>query len=127
MRYSNRVSRPLFCKAFGFAVLMAGLSFSGCGSRDSGGPKPTNSQGSGGNPITAPVDYLGAVGKAHKNAGKLADIGLKQAIGQFYAVEGRFPKELNELVTEKYLPSLPPPPAGKTYIYNSSNGELRLE
>ncbi len=77
--------------------------------------------------MTAPADYLGAVGKAQKNAAQLADIGLKQAINQFHAVEGRYPKDLQELVTENYLPSLPKAPAGKRYIYNPSNGDLRLE
>jgi hypothetical protein len=45
-----------------FLSLTAGLLLSGCG--DSGGSsasKPTNA--SSGNPVTAPVDYLGAVAK----------------------------------------------------------------
>src|SRR5512137_366413 len=110
MNCSVRVSRPGIIKAFGYIILLAGFLFAGCKKSDSGAGQ-TNTTG---NPLTAPADYLGAVGKAHQSAVKLVDtVGLKQAIGQFFAVEGRFPKDLTELVAQKYLPSIPQPPPGK--------------
>ncbi len=124
MNCSVRVSRPGIMKASGLIVLLAGLLLAGCKKSDSAAGQ-TNTTG---NPLTAPADYLGAVGKAHQSAVKLVDsVGLKQAIGQFYAVEGRFPKDLNELVTQKYLPSVPQPPAGKKIIYDPKTGDVKIE
>ncbi|MEY2410550.1 MAG: hypothetical protein QOF48_3220 [Verrucomicrobiota bacterium] len=110
--------------------LMAGLLFTGCNkenSADSNKSKPHRSSTSGGNPITAPVDYLGAAAKAHKTAtAKVAGAGLDQTIKVFYAQEGRFPKDLNELVSPEYLNAIPPPPAGMRYDYNAKTGELKV-
>lgn len=104
---------------------MAGFLFAGCKK----GPDAAGStNASSGNPITAPVDYLGAVGKAQRSATKVIDtVGIKQAVGQFFAVEGRYPKDLNELVTEKYLPSVPKPPPGAKLVYNPTNGDVKVE
>jgi hypothetical protein len=113
-------------KRLSFSLGVAGLLFSGCEQKQSGGSSTTNAQGSSGNPITAPVDYLGAAAKAKQSSQKVvANVGLSQAVKQFYAVEGRFPKDLNELVTKEYIPSLPSPPVGMKYQYNPSNGDLK--
>ena len=124
MNCSVRVSRPGIIRTSGFLVLLAGLLFVGCKKSDTDAGK-TNTTG---NPLTAPADYLGAVGKAQKSAVKVVDsVGLKQAIGQFYAVEGRFPKDLNELVTQNYLPSVPQAPVGKKIIYDPKTGDVKIE
>lgn len=103
---------------------MAGLFFSGCGKEDA---KPAPSSTSGGNPVTAPADYLGAVAKGHKTANvKVVSAGLDQAIKLFYTQEGRFPKTLNELVSPDYLSAIPAPPAGMKYAYNPTNGVLKV-
>ena len=103
---------------------MAGLLFAGCKKEES---KPAPSSTSGGNPITAPVDYLGAIGKAKQKADKtVASAGLDQAIKMFYAQEGRFPKTLNELVRPDYLNAIPPPPAGMKYSYDPTNGVVKV-
>ena len=87
----------------------------------------TNPAASGGNPLTAPVDYLGAVGNAQKVAEKTADLTtLNQAIRLFHASEDRYPKDLNELVSEGYLPRLPTPSAGTKLFYNPARGEVRI-
>ena len=87
----------------------------------------TNQAATGGNPLTAPVDYLGAVGKAQKVAAKTADlISLNQAIRLFHASEDRFPNDLNELVSEGYLPRLPTLGAGTKLSYNPARGEVRI-
>ena len=82
---------------------------------------------SSGNPLTAPVDYLGAVNQARKTAIKTIDqAGLNNAIQQFYAVEDRYPKDLNELAAKNYVPSVPEPPPGSHFVYNPATGELRI-
>lgn len=106
-------------------ILVAGFTFLGCGKKD--GPTEYKSSTSGGNPVTAPVDYLGAVSKAKKNAEKTIDtVGLKQAIQAFYVTEGRYPKNLNELVGPSGLSSLPKPPAGMKFNYNPANGDIKV-
>ena len=105
---------------------VAGLLLSGCEQKQSASDSSTNARTSSGNPVTAPVDYLGAAAKAKQSSHKVvASAGLSQAIKQFYAMEGRFPKDLNELVTKEYLPALPSPPVGMKYQYNASTGELK--
>ena len=107
-------------------MLMAGALLSGCG--DSSSSPPANGAGSSssGNPVTAPVDYLGAVGKAQKSAGKVvASAGLTQAIQMFQGQEGRFPKSLSELVPN-YVDKIPAPPAGMKYVYNPADGTLKV-
>lgn len=114
-------------KVFTTLPLMAGLLFAGCQKDESKDSKPAPSSTSGGNPLTAPVDYLGAAAKAHKTATtKVAGTGLDQTIKLFYAQEGRFPKDLNELVRPEYLNAIPPPPAGMKYVYNPQSGEIKV-
>lgn len=106
-------------------VLVAGFAFLGCSKKEE--PTEYKSSTSGGNPVTAPVDYLGAVVKAKKNAEKTINtVGLKQAIQSFYVTEGRYPKNLNELVGPSYLSSLPKPPAGMKFNYNPANGDIKV-
>jgi hypothetical protein len=72
------------------------------------------------------VDYLGAVSKAQQSAQKVAStVGITQAIQQYYTVEGRYPKTLNDLVSPDYLSRLPDPPPGMRFDYNPATGEVR--
>jgi hypothetical protein len=106
-------------------LLVAGLFFVGCKEK-SAPQQTTNAASSGGNPITAPVDYLGAVGKAQKTATKtVTSAGLQQAIQMFYAEEGRFPKDLNELVPGQ-IHKVPPAPVGMKYDYDAKAGTLKI-
>ncbi|MBI2947313.1 MAG: hypothetical protein HYY23_06685 [Verrucomicrobia bacterium] len=110
-------------------ILAMAVSLAGCGKKDAAptAAKSTNPPSTSGNPLTAPVDYLGAVGKAQKLATKTVDLtSLNQAIRQFHAGEDRFPKDLNELVAEGYLPRLPAAPPGTRLEYNAARGEVRL-
>lgn len=78
-----------------------------------------------GSPLTAPLDYVGAVGKAKKSSEKKLNLAnMQNAIKQFKAVEGRYPKALNELVTEGYFPRPPRPPRGMRYVYNPKTGQV---
>ena len=102
-----------------FAFLAAGLVICGC--------SPEGEKSSSGNPLTAPADYVGAAGKAKNKAdASLSTVGLKQAIQLFNAQEGRNPKNLQELVSKGYLPSVPAAPTGQKFQYNPSTGDLKL-
>jgi hypothetical protein len=108
-----------------FLILVAGFFLAGCKKEER--PKPAASSTSEGNPITAPVDYLGALSKGQKTANKtLKAAGLQQAIQMFYAQEGRFPKDLSELATPDYLGVVPPPPFGMKYDYDPATGALKV-
>src|SRR5258708_4069120 len=108
------------------ALLMAGFVLSGCGdsAKNQAKSSPSNSSG---NPLTAPVDYLGAAAQAQKKAVTTVDtVGISQAIQMFYAQEGRFPKNLNELVGPDYLSRLPAPPAGMKFNYDPATGRFNV-
>jgi hypothetical protein len=109
-------------------LLLGGLALSGCGKKEEKSTaSSTNENNSTGNPLTAPVDYLGAVAKAKKSAEKTVEtVALNQAIQQFSAAEGRYPKDLNELVTEKYLPKIPAAPYGMKIAYDAAKGEVKV-
>ena len=108
-------------------LLLAGLALAGCGNKEGKSTASATNGNSSGNPITAPVDYLGAVAKAKKSAETTVEtVSLNQAIQQFSVAEGRYPKDLNELVTEKYLPKLPEPPYGMKIVYDATKGEVKV-
>ena len=110
---------------FNISFLVAGLLFGGCQKHEST-PKATNTSDSVGNPITAPVDYLGAVGQAQKSATRtVSTVGLQQAIQMFQAEEGRLPKDLKEL-SPNYLGQIPPPPVGMRYSYDPKTGVVKV-
>jgi hypothetical protein len=88
---------------------------------------PSTPQDPSGNPLTAPVDYLGGLGKAKHSAQRTVDLAnVSRAVQMFYASEDRYPKDLKELVTEGYLPQAPVAPPGMRLIYNPSSGEVRI-
>lgn len=111
--------------AGGVAVALA-LAIAGCGRKEANpSPKTTNTATTG-NPLTAPADYLGAVGQAQKYSAKAVDLAsVSKAIQMFHASEDRFPKDLNELIKEQYLPVLPQLPTGMKYSYNPTNGQVK--
>ncbi len=113
---------------------LTGLALAGLGLLAGCGRSPdktatsgqTNPAASSGNPITAPVDYLGAVGQAQKQAARVVElVQIQQALRQFHAAEGRYPKDLQELVKEGYLPALPRLPRGYRIEYNPASGQVR--
>ncbi len=120
-------------------VLMMGCSLGvvGCGSKKdaaagekAAGTEPAGKTSPGvssGNPLTAPVDYLGAVGAAQKQAARVADLTPVQlAVRAFQAGEDRMPSNLQEIVTEGYLPKLPTPPRGMVLAYNPGTGQVKF-
>jgi hypothetical protein len=104
----------------GLLVLAIGAWAVGCN-------KNPSSSGSSGNPLTAPVDYLGATVKAQQSATKTIDlVSVNQAIQLFNAQEGRNPKDLDELVTSHYLGQLPTPPHGMKLDYDAALGKVTM-
>ncbi len=109
-------------RVFLLAVVTA---LAGCDQKSSS--TSTAPGGSAGNPMTAPADYVGAMGKAQNLAVKTADLSsINNAIQQFSAAEGRFPKDLDELIAMKYFPRLPAPPPGMQYVYDATTGKAGL-
>jgi hypothetical protein len=112
--------------------LVAATLMTGCG-RDSAGSSPapaaTNatSQSDAGNPATAAPDYLGALGQAKTFSEKQVDLAyVRQGIQMFQVSEGRYPRDLQELVPN-YIGKIPPAPAGCKISYNPANGEVKVE
>lgn len=105
-----------------------GLALGACSKKEAAvAPNPTNEQAATGNPITAPVDYLGAIAKAKKFSEKTIDVtSINQAIQLFYAQEDRFPKNLEELASKHYIGSVPPAPTGMRWDYNPQTGQLKM-
>ena len=108
-------------------VVAIGLLLAGCSKKQNNATASTRTnESASGNPITAPVDYLGAVAKAKHFSEKSIDTSsLIHAIQQFYTEEDRFPKDLQELVTSGQLAAVPPPPAGMRWGYNPQTGQVR--
>lgn len=107
---------------FAIACVLLG----GCGKKDTA-QKNLLTNNSSGNPITAPVDYLGAVNQGRKFAIKKIDlVQVQNAINFFNANEDHFPRSLDEVVAKHYLGSLPELPPGSRYAYNPQNGEVKV-
>ena len=115
--------KTTFCIAAAVAMLLLG-----CG-QDSNKPASgsTNASGSSGSVLTAPVDYLRAAGNAQKSAIKTVDTAsLNRAIQMFNVEKWRNPKDLNELVQEKFIPQIPPAPAGMKLVYDADSGKVSV-
>jgi hypothetical protein len=105
----------------------AGLLLSGCGecSNPSGGA--TNGAAGASSPLSAPADYVGALGKAQQSAVKTVDTtSLNQAIQLFNVDQGRNPKDLNELVQKKFIPKIPDVPRGTKLEYDATAGAVKV-
>jgi hypothetical protein len=110
--------------------LVAGFFLTGCGnSSSSTGPAATNTpvtNFANGNPVTVLPDYIGVVGQAQKYSVKQIDLAqLNQAIQQFNAAEGRYPKDLQELIPN-YLAKVPQVPAGYQISYDPATGKVKV-
>ena len=81
-----------------------------------------------GNPLTAPVDYLGAVNKANKFANKSIELAqANKAMQEFKITEGRNPKDLAELVSAGFLAQEPKAPYGMEVKYDAQTGKVTIQ
>lgn len=88
---------------------------------------PESKQSADGSLATAPVGYLAAAGKAGQSMEKQIDAdALNKQIELFGAQEGRYPIDLNELVTKKYLSKIPTPPFGTKLQYDAKQGKVSV-
>src|SRR3954471_12548745 len=113
----KRRMKTLFFLGIALAALLTG-----CGDKP-GTASGTNTASSGGSLATAPVDYLNAAVKAEHSAVKTVDTtSLNQAIQLFNVDKGRYPKDLNELVQERFIPKIPEVPFGSKLVYDEKAG-----
>ena len=115
------------------STLIIGLIFVSCSANEeenASSPETspqTESATENDNPLTAPVDYLGAVVAAKGRAeSKLAIASVSQAIQQFSVMEERLPATLDALVSKQYLARLPQIPQNLRYQYDPTTGSVDL-
>jgi hypothetical protein len=107
--------------------LSASLALIGCGEQSGQPTGATNSAAGGSSPLSAPADYVGALGKAKQTAVKTVDTtSLNQAIQLFNVDQGRNPKDLNELVEKKFIPRVPDAPQGMKLDYDAVAGKVKV-
>lgn len=71
--------------------------------------------------------YMGSLKQAKQLAGKTVDLAsLNRAIDQFYVDKSRYPNDLNELVTEKYISRVPDAPGGMKIDYDQTTGKVQV-
>ncbi len=106
----------------------ASLALLGCGQSSDKPSQTTNGAAtSGSSPLSAPADYVGALGKAQQSAVKTVDTtSLNQAIQMFNVENGRYPKDLNELVEKKVIPKIPEAPRGMKLEYDATAGKVKV-
>jgi hypothetical protein len=110
------------------SLLLALSLIAACNKPDSN-PSSTATPGAttNGSLATAPVDYLNSAAKAEHSAIKSVDLSvLTEAIRRFQVEVGRFPRDLDELVSEKYIPRIPPVPYGSKLVYDSATGDVKV-
>jgi hypothetical protein len=113
-------------KTISFIFVAATALLTGCGDKSSSS-SGTNTTSSGGNLATAPADYLNTAVKAEQNAVKLVDTtSLDKAVQLFNVDKGRNPKDLNELVEQKYYPKIPEVPYGYKLAYDANSGKVSV-
>ncbi|HLH57239.1 MAG TPA: hypothetical protein VKY92_26905 [Verrucomicrobiae bacterium] len=87
----------------------------------------TNASNNGTTPLNAPGGYLGALQKGHQAAVTTVDTtSLDKAIQMFAVDNGRNPKDLNELVQQKYIPKIPDAPYGTKIVYDANSGSVKI-
>jgi hypothetical protein len=117
-------------RVFLLIPLAAGLLLTGCSNSSSsaGQSATTNAQSSSTNAIstTATPNYGGVLGQAQKySMGQIDLAQLEQAIQEYNAAEGRYPKNLQALVPN-YLAKIPQTPPGYRITYDASNGKVSV-
>ena len=105
----------------------ATLFLLGCGDKSAPATASTNAPSAGSSVVDAPANYLGAITKGEQNAVKTVDVtSVNQAIQLFNVDHGRNPKDLDELVTDKYISQVPTPPYGTKLDYDASAGRVSV-
>jgi hypothetical protein len=107
--------------------IAAGLLVAGCGGSSDKSSSATNAPAAATSAAEAPAGYLGALTRAQQTAVKTVDtVSLNQAIERFNVDNGRYPKDLDELVQEKYIHEIPPTPHGTKLVYDAAAGKVTV-
>ncbi|HEX3100146.1 MAG TPA: hypothetical protein VHQ01_00065, partial [Pyrinomonadaceae bacterium] len=94
----------------------------GCNNSNNNTPPPSTMTNT-----TSSVNYLGTLTKADKNMTSTIDTtSLNKAIAQFNVQEGRYPKDLKELVDKQYIPKIPDAPTGYKINYDATSGTATM-
>ena len=105
------------------------LGVAGCGdsSQKTATSPGTNTTAADGSPLNAPADYLRGLASGKQSAVKTVDTtALDKAIQMFNVDRGRNPKDLNELVQQKYIPQIPEAPYGMKLVYDADAGTVKV-
>ncbi len=106
-----------------FISVVAAALLTGCGGKSDSVAQGTNSVSTATNGFGG---YVKSLGEAQKSASKTIDVSyINQAIQLFNVQEGRYPKNLQELVPS-YVAKIPDAPAGSKIVYDATKGEVKL-
>ena len=111
--------------------LSTALLLGGCGQKTDTTPPTastvTNTASTDSSPMNAPAGYLGALAKGQQSAVATVDTTSVDKAIQMFAVEnGRNPKDLNELVQQKFIPKIPDAPYGSKLVYDPNSGTVKI-
>jgi len=96
----------------------------GCGNNNSSNQTASATNAAPATPSS--INYLGTLAAADRTAVNTIDVtSLNKALDQFNVQEGRFPKDLSELVPG-YMPHLPVSPLGYKLNYDATNGVVTV-
>ncbi|MGO8701870.1 MAG: hypothetical protein ACLQVY_29665 [Limisphaerales bacterium] len=113
----------------GLIVVAAALALCGCGKQQNAPPPAAAAAPASGSASSSGTsgNYLGALAHGEQRAVKTIDVtSLNENLQLFNAQEGRYPKDLNELVTQHYLGKLPAPPVGMKFVYDADQGKVSV-
>jgi hypothetical protein len=106
-----------------FISIATAMLLAGCSGKSGSSAQGTNTVNSATNGFAG---YVKSLGEAQKAASKTIDVSyLNQAIQLFNVQEGRYPKNLQELVPN-YVAKLPDAPAGSKIVYDPANGTVKV-
>ena len=104
-------------------LVAAVVLLTGCGEKAS--KKATQAVNAVSNVVDAPLNYVGAVVNAKNHAENVIDVSyINQDIQMFNASEGRYPKDLQELIPN-YLGKMPEVPYGYKLVYDTNTYTVR--
>src|SRR5215831_14504334 len=110
-----------------YVSLLAAIGLSACEKKPETASVSTNAASSASSPLDAPGNYLKAVANGQQSAVKVVDTtSIDKAIQLFSVENGRNPKDLNELVEQKFLSKIPDTPFGTKLVYDASSGTVKI-
>ena len=108
--------------SFCISIVAAGL-LAGCGGKSGSSAQGTNSVNVATNGFGG---YVKSLGEAQKTADKTIDVtSINKAIQLFNVQEGRYPKDLQELVPS-YMAKIPDAPYGSKIVYDQNSGTVKV-